>query len=169
MRAITERDLRSCFVNCSKGDAARLGLPRDFAQSPWDDLDFLGWRDPRAPGRAYLVAETGDRLTGIALRLASAPGRARGFNSTSLCSFCQTAHTGGGVALMSARRGGEAGKQGNTVGQYLCADLACSLYVRGKKQTLLGDGHETGVPLETKLARIRANLDVFVASVTAGP
>ncbi|MGI5170642.1 FBP domain-containing protein [Spirillospora sp. CA-253888] len=165
MRAITERDLRSCFVNCSKGDAKRLNLPKDFEESPWDDLDFLGWRDPKAPDRAYLVAETGDRLTGIALRYASAPGKARGFNSTSLCSFCQTAHTGGGVALMSARRSGEAGKRGNTVGQYLCADLACSLYVRGRKQTLLGGRHDDGVPLEEKVARIKANLDAFVASV----
>ncbi|MGI5329735.1 FBP domain-containing protein [Actinomadura nitritigenes] len=49
------------------------------------------------PERAYLVAEENDRLTGIALRLAVAPGKARGFTSTSLCSFCHTAHTGGGV------------------------------------------------------------------------
>ncbi|MEW2353158.1 FBP domain-containing protein [Spirillospora sp. NPDC029432] len=167
MQAITERDLRSCFVNCSKGDARRLSLPKDFAESPWDDLDFLGWRDEKAPDRAYLVAETGGRLTGIALRLASAPGRARGFNSSSLCSVCQTVHTGGGVALMSARRSGEAGKQGNTVGRYLCADLACSLYVRGKKQTLLGNGRDDGFPLEEKVARIKANLDAFVASVVA--
>jgi hypothetical protein len=165
MRVITERDLRSCFVNCSKGDAKRLNLPKDFARSPWDDLDFLGWRDPKAPDRAYLVAETGDRLTGIALRFASAPGKARGFDSTSLCSLCHTVHTGGGVALMSARRSGEAGKQGNTVGRYLCADLACSLYVRGRKQTLLGDAHDDGVPLGEKVARIRANLDAFVTSV----
>ncbi|GGV29003.1 hypothetical protein GCM10010182_60000 [Actinomadura cremea] len=167
MRAITERDLRSCFVNCSKGDAKRLNLPKDFAQCPWNDLDFLGWRDPKAPERAYLVAETSDRPVGVALRIASAPGKARGFNSTSLCSFCQTVHTGGGVALMSARRSGEAGKQGNTVGRYLCADLACSLYVRGRKQTLLGDAHDDGVPLEEKTARIRANLAAFTTLILA--
>ncbi|QKG19041.1 hypothetical protein ACTIVE_0677 [Actinomadura verrucosospora] len=68
---------------------------------------------------------------------------------------------------MSARRRCEAGKQGNTVGRYLCADLACSLYVRGRKQTLLGDGRDDGVPLEEKVARIRTNLDAFLASVVA--
>ncbi|WP_030176962.1 FBP domain-containing protein [Spirillospora albida] len=167
MRAITEGELRTCFVNCSKGDAKRLNLPKDFAESPWEDLDFLGWRDPKAPDRAYLVAERGDGLIGIALRFASAPGRARGFNSTSMCSFCQTVHTGGGVALLGARRGGEAGKQGNSVGQYLCADLACSLYVRGRKQTLLGDGHDDGVPLADRVERLRTNLDAFIASVIA--
>ncbi|MBD2894223.1 hypothetical protein amrb99_31460 [Actinomadura sp. RB99] len=99
-------------------------------------LDFLGWRDPKAPDRVYLIAEKDDRLTGIALRLASAPGKARGFNSTSLCSFCHTAHTGGGVALMSARRSGDAGKQGNTV------------------------------PLEEKVARIKTNLDAFITSIS---
>ncbi|KAB2350696.1 FBP domain-containing protein [Actinomadura rudentiformis] len=90
-------------------------------------------RDPKAPGRAYLVTETGDQFIGIALRFASAPG-----------------------------------KQGNTVGRYLCADLACSLYARGRKQTLLGDGPDDGVPFEEKIARIRANLDAFVASVVLG-
>jgi hypothetical protein len=168
MQAITELDLRACFVNCSKGAAMRLSLPENFTQSPWEDLDFLGWRDPKAHERAYLVVETGDRFTGIELRRASAAGKARGFTSTSLCSFCHTAHTGGGVALLSARRSGAAGRQGNTVGQYMCADLSCSLYVRGKKQTLLGGGSlDDGIPLEKKVARIRAKLDAFVASVTA--
>ncbi|WP_449061964.1 FBP domain-containing protein [Planomonospora algeriensis] len=35
---------------------------------------------------------------------------------------------------MPARRTGEAGRQGDSVGQYLCTGLACSLYTRGRKQ-----------------------------------
>lgn len=61
----------------------------------------------RARDRAYPVAETTDRLTGIALCFASAPGKARGFTSTGLRSLCRTVHTSGGVPLMSARRSGE--------------------------------------------------------------
>ncbi|TGN78537.1 FBP domain-containing protein, partial [Streptomyces griseoluteus] len=49
MRPLTEQDIRASFVNCSKGDAKRLAVPRDLAERPWDDLDFLGWRDPGAP------------------------------------------------------------------------------------------------------------------------
>ncbi|HEX4813379.1 MAG TPA: FBP domain-containing protein, partial [Nonomuraea sp.] len=71
MRAIAEHEIRASFVNCTKGEARRLAVPRDLDARPWDDLDFLGWRDPSAPDRAYLVAEHGDRLVGVALRRAA--------------------------------------------------------------------------------------------------
>jgi len=34
------------------------------------------------------------------------------------------------VSLFVAPKAGEAGKRGNTVGTYLCADLACSTLIR---------------------------------------
>ncbi|GAA4596377.1 FBP domain-containing protein [Planotetraspora phitsanulokensis] len=163
MRPVTEQDIRTSFVNCSKGEAKRLDLPQDLADLPWEDLDFLGWRDPGAPGRAYLIAERDGPLVGIALRVTS--GASRGFTSRSMCSLCLSTHTGGGVALMTARRTGEAGRQGNSVGQYLCIDLACSLYTRGKKETAgAGVVHES-LTLEEKVARTRANLHSFVDKV----
>ena len=85
MRPVTERDIRASFVNCSKGEAKRLNVPKDFADLPWDDLDFLGWRDPRAPERAYLVADRGGRLTGVALRAA---GRASAASPRAACARC---------------------------------------------------------------------------------
>ncbi|MGW4958375.1 FBP domain-containing protein [Nonomuraea sp. NPDC004186] len=163
MRPVTERDIRASFINCSKGETQRLSMPRDFTQSPWEDLDFLGWRDPGAPERAYLVAERESSFVGIALRVTS--GSSRGFTSRSMCSLCLTMHTSGGVALMTARRTGEAGRQGNSVGQYLCTDLDCSLYVRGKKKAA-GDGAiDESLSLPEKVARTRANLFAFLAKV----
>ncbi|MFB4320357.1 FBP domain-containing protein [Actinomadura sp. 21ATH] len=164
MRAITESDIRTSFVNCSKGEAKRLGLPKDFDERPWDDLDFLGWRDPGAPGRSYLVTESGDRLVGIALRVTSGGGR--GFTTRSMCSLCLTTRSGGGVSLMTARRTGEAGRQGNTVGQYLCGDLDCSLYVRGRKESVAGGAMEESLTPDEKVARLHANLDAFLAKIT---
>ncbi|MEU9888716.1 FBP domain-containing protein [Sphaerisporangium sp. NPDC051011] len=167
MRPVTEHDIRASFVNCSKGEAKRLDLPRDLADLPWADLDFLGWRDPGAPERAYLVAESdGERdgpLVGIALRVTS--GAPRNFTTRSMCSLCLTTHTSGGVALMTARRTGEAGRQGNSVGQYLCIDLACSLYTRGKREAAGGGVIDESLTLEEKIARIRAKLDAFLAKV----
>jgi hypothetical protein len=163
MRSVTESDIRSCFVNCSKGEAKRLGLPKDLDQRPWDDLDFLGWRDPGAPDRAYLVVEHQGRLVGLSLRAAS--GGSGGFTSRSMCSLCLTTHTSGGVALMTARRTGEAGRQGNSVGHYLCTDLACSLYVRGRRQAAAGGTLEESLTPVEKIARMRANLDAFLAKV----
>ncbi|WP_105975118.1 FBP domain-containing protein [Streptomyces geranii] len=163
MEPLTEQEIRAAFVNCSKGEATRLSVPRDLADRPWDDLDFLGWRDPQASDRAYLVAELEGRPTGLALRT-SAP--AFGQTRRSMCSMCLTAHTGG-VALMVAARAGKAGKQGNSVGAYMCGDLCCSLYVRGRKDAGAGARlHET-ITLEEKIRRTVGNLAAFVARVTA--
>ncbi|GAA4064158.1 FBP domain-containing protein [Actinomadura miaoliensis] len=163
MEPLTEHDIRTSFVNCSKGEAKRLGLPKDFADLPWDDLDFLGWRDPGAPERAYLVAPRNGRLLGISLRVTSSSSR--GFTSRSMCSVCLTTRTAGGVALMTARRTGDAGRQGNSVGQYLCGDLDCSLYVRGKKESVARGGLSESLTLDEKLARVQANLDAFIEKV----
>jgi hypothetical protein len=165
MKPISESDIRSSFVNCSKGEARRLGVPKDLGEQPWDDLDFLGWRDAGAPRRGYLVAEWHDgSLAGIALRAAA--GASRGFTARSMCSLCLTTHTSRGVALMTARRAGQAGRQGNTVGQYVCADLACSLYTRGKKQAAAGMGLEESLSVDEKIARTQLNLTAFIDKVT---
>lgn len=71
MRAVSEQDIRASFVNCSKGEAKRLTLPGDLGERPWDDLDFLGWRDLSAPDRSYLVTDVDGELTGITLRFPS--------------------------------------------------------------------------------------------------
>lgn len=163
MKALTEQEIRRAFVNCSKGAAKRLSVPHDLAERHWDDLDFLGWRDPQAPDRAYLVTELDGRPTALALR---STGASSWQTWRSMCSMCMTAHTGG-VSLMAAPKAGKAGQQGNTVGAYICSDLACSLYLRGKKDVGMGAQlHET-LTLEQKIERTVANLAAFIARVTA--
>ncbi len=160
MKPLTEPEIRAAFVNCTKGEASRLNVPRDLAERPWDDLDFLGWRDPQAPDRAYLVAELDGRPVAVALRASSAAAwQAR----RSICSLCVTPHSGG-VSLLVAPRAGKAGKQGNSVGAYMCADLACSLYVRGKKE--VGTKFHESLTVEEKVHRTVTNLAAFVAKVT---
>ncbi|MDT0567610.1 FBP domain-containing protein [Streptomyces sp. DSM 3412] len=159
MQALTEHDIRTSFVNCSKGEAKRIFVPRDLEQRPWADLDFLGWRDPGAPDRSYLVAERESGLVGVTLRL---PSARRGFLHRSMCSVCLTTHPGGGVSLMTARKAGAAGREGNSVGVYLCADLACSLYVRGKKALDTGTRFEESLTLEEQIARTVGNLSAFL-------
>lgn len=149
MRPLTEREIRTSFVNCTKGEAKRLTVPRDLADQPWDDLDFFGWHETRE--RAYLVTET----AGVALRVTTAR---RG-----LCSLCLTPHTGDGVALMTARKSGPSGQRGDSVGAYICADLACSLYLRGKKDSRR---MEESLTLEEQVDRTMANLAAFLKRVT---
>jgi hypothetical protein len=185
---LTEQEIRAAFVNCSKGEAKRLHVPRDLAEQPWADLDFLGWRDPQAPDRAYLVADLadaalegtavkgnavkgsgsgGDRLGAgpVAITLRS-PAPAPGQKRANLCSICLTSHVGG-VTLMVAPRTGKAGQQGNSVGAYICGDLACSLYTRGIKFTASSSRLQERLTLEEKVERNIANLSAFLAKVTA--
>ncbi|MEJ8658232.1 MULTISPECIES: FBP domain-containing protein [Streptomyces] len=160
MKALTESAVRASFINCSKGEAKRLAVPRDLDARPWDDLDFLGWRDPGAPDRSYLVAERDDGpAVGIALRF---PSRQRGYLHRSMCSLCLTTHPGDGVSLMTARKTGQAGREGNSVGLYMCTDLACSLYVRGIKTPVPGGRLQESLTVEQQAERTRDHLFGFL-------
>jgi treble-clef zinc-finger protein len=166
MRPITENEIRRSFVNCSQGEAKRLNIPRDLDDRPWDALDFLGWRDPGAPDRAYLVAERDDG-TPVGITLRAVQGTRRGFTSRSMCSVCLTTHTSGGVSLMTARRTGEAGRRGNTVGEYLCTDLACSLYTRGLLKGVEDPSLTETLSTDDKILRTLLNVTAFVEKVTS--
>lgn len=168
MDPLTEKQIRASFVNSTKGEAARLRLPLGFAELPWTDLDFLGWVDPGAPLRAHLVVPGADeKPLGVSLRV-PALGRTSAMKS-SLCQVCLTAHASSGVSLFTAPLAGQRGRQGNTVGIYLCADLACPLYVRGRRQPQLRSGRqEESLTTEERVTRLRTNLDAFTAKVVDG-
>ncbi|MDG4758854.1 FBP domain-containing protein [Micromonospora sp. WMMD710] len=161
MLVATEPAIRASFVNCTQGETKRMAVPNDLEMRLWHDLDFFGWRDPAAPQRAYLVAESGGGLIGVALRAApQQTGRVR----RSMCSLCLTTHTGEGVSLMTARKAGPGGRQGNSVGLYICSDLACSLYVRGKKHA--GPRMHETLTLAEKIDRTTTALTAFLRRVT---
>ncbi|MEU7238761.1 FBP domain-containing protein [Streptomyces sparsogenes] len=163
MKAVTEQAIRASFVNCSKGEAKRLAVPRDLDERPWNDLDFLGWRDPAAPDRGYVVVERDGRLVGVALRT---PGQQRGHLHRGMCSLCLTTHPGSGVSLMTARKAGKAGREGNSAGLYICADLQCSLYLRGKKTPDPGGSRiSESLTLEEQMARLTTKLFDFLDSL----
>lgn len=162
---LAESEIRRSFVNCSRGEARSLSLPAAFSRVDWADQDFFGWRDPKAPLRAYIVAERDSGLVGIALRTASA-GRSQ-IRAAMMCDLCRTVHEAGSAGLFVAPVAGEAGKQGNTVGLYMCGDLACSAYVRGTlRPTVRPQANDAVAPAE-RIAVMMANLDRFLNRVTA--
>lgn len=161
MTPLTEAEIRMSFVNCSQGEAKRLRVPLGLADTAWDSIDFLGWRDPGAPAAAYLVTEWREKPTGLVLRL-STDRRASGRQN--MCALCSTVHSTTDVALMVAPRPGASGRNGNTVGTYLCTDLACSLYARRLKQPERVQPVET-LSTEARIERVRTNLDTFVRRV----
>lgn len=161
MSPLTEQQIRASFVNCSKGEAKRLNVPRSLPEQPWEDLDFLGWRDPQSRVRGYVVAEVDGAPYGIVLR---ATDGSAGTPRKNLCALCLTPHGAGGVTLMVAPRAGKAGQNGDSVGTYICADLACSLYVRGKRVTEMGRMPES-LTLEQQVERLTTNLETFLRRV----
>ena len=126
MRQLTEDDIRAVFANANDDELRLLTLAADFMLTDWDHLDFLAWRDPRSKGRGYLIAEVGSRPIGVVLRAAEGTSRA----GSALCNVCHTMQPADQVSLFSARKAGDAGLRGDTVGTYLCADLSCHENVR---------------------------------------
>lgn len=163
MKPVTADEIRAAMVNCSKGEAKRLPVPRDLAERPWDDLDFLGWRDPSGSDRGYLVTEYQGALTGLVLRCVPPTAAGRGVGRrTTVCSLCLTAHPGTGVTLMTAAR---RRNREDSVGIRICADLDCPLYLRGIKTPAQGGGMPETLSLEEKSSRLRGSLEAFLAKV----
>jgi hypothetical protein len=126
MRQLTEDDIRATFANATDDELRLLTPAADFLLIDWDHLDFLAWRDPRAKGRGYLIAEVDDDPVGVVLRAAEGTSRA----ASALCNVCHTMQPADQVALFSARKAGDAGLRGDSIGTYLCADLSCHENVR---------------------------------------
>ncbi|MFJ4210975.1 FBP domain-containing protein [Paenarthrobacter sp. NPDC089675] len=127
MQKITAQQIRSSFINASRSEAAKLNLPRNFESIEWDSLEFLGWRDEKMPQRGYLVLPVNGKPTGIMLR---APEGGSGKKRAVLCELCRDVFSKADVYLWVAKRAGQSGKDGNTVGTLICAEFGCSANVR---------------------------------------
>ncbi|MGY1671211.1 FBP domain-containing protein [Geodermatophilus sp. SYSU D00710] len=158
---MTEAQVRRSFVNCSKGEANSATLPRDLADLPWDELEVLGWRDAKAPLRGYLVVQREGRPVGVALRAADTRMPVR---RSVMCLLCRSTHAGDAVSLFTARRAGEAGRNGNTVGTYVCADLGCAVRARSEIPPWLRDRDPLLVG-EERVAELRGRVAEFVDAV----
>jgi hypothetical protein len=66
------------------------------------------------------------------------------------------------VSLLTAHKVGDSGRRGNSIGIYMCTDLACSLYARNKKRPALGNRYREDLTDEEKAERVRTNLRAFV-------
>ena len=125
MQPLTENQVRAALVNATPDELDRVGVPLSLVLADWDHLDFLAWSDPDFRGRGYMIFERDGVPTGIVLRAASG-SRPR----AAMCNLCHTMQPGNQVALFTARRAGDAGARGDSVGTYICADLGCHENVR---------------------------------------
>ena len=159
MRALTEADVRASFVNADADDLRVMEMPHDFMLVDWDYLDFFAWRDPAAHRRGYVLIQQETEVRGIVLRV-SEPGRAR----SSMCNICHTMQPGTQVSLFSARRAGDAGARGDSIGTYMCADLSCHENVRLAHPLAPNEVRAAG-QVDFRLDGTRRRMEAFVSRV----
>lgn len=116
--------IRESFVNVV--DPERVPLP-PLHEVIWADREYLGWRDPQFRQRGYLVHWLDDEPVGIVVRSSPTPPPP---GVAAMCSLCHTARASDQISMFSAPRAGQAGLDGNSVGTYICDDLACSHVLR---------------------------------------
>ena len=157
MDALTADELRAAVVNGSRSQIKAMPPPPELGALPWEQLDFLGWRDPRAATRGYLVAPHEDGAVGLLLRAPSSRGGRRG---SAMCALCRSVRTSADIDLFVAPKAGGRGRAGDSVGTYICSDLACSYYVRGLRPLDLPQGER--LPVERRVELLRERVGAFV-------
>jgi hypothetical protein len=154
MKPLTERDIRDSFVNASPTELERMTLP-GLHEVLWNEREYLGWRDAQSPLRGYVVHWVDDRAVGIVVR-ASESGLRPGIPA--MCALCHTQQPSPQVRMFTAPRAGEPGRNGNSLGTYICDDLACSLLIRMSYV----DGRAA---LEARAAGLLERVQSFTANV----
>jgi len=114
------------MINMSADEVQHMSIP-GLHETLWDEREFLGWRDVNHKTRGYLVFWVGHQLRGVMVRGAESAMPA---GKSAVCALCHTHQPAPQVSLFVAPKAGEEGLRGNTVGTYLCADLACSTIMR---------------------------------------
>ncbi len=150
MNPLDDKQIRDAFVNATKREAAQAVLP-DLDALDWARLDYLGWRDRKAPLSAYVALWLDDEPVTLLLRAPSAGATRR--RSKGVCAWCEDVVVTDDVSLYAARRAGAAGRKGDTIGTLLCTDFACSRNVR-RPPTFTEAGNDPAMREYTTAARI---------------
>ncbi|MEU8265381.1 FBP domain-containing protein [Micromonospora sp. NPDC048999] len=130
MRPMTREEVRAAIVNLDPSEK-RVRLPVRFDDVRWDRIDYLGWRDLRAPQRVYLVTEADGQALGVLLR--QAPNEAVLGSRAVMCDLCRSSRRFNEVSLFTARRPSRDKRERlNTLGLHLCTDLDCAVNTHTK-------------------------------------
>lgn len=159
MIPLTEKSVRSSFINTSLRERTSLTVPTDIGGVDWDGLDYYGWRDAKSPLLGFLVAELDGEPVGLMLRQAEQPTRTR-----PQCSWCEDVTLPNDVVFFTARRAGKAGRDGNTVGTLLCAHFECSANVRRLPPPAYL-GYDVQAARDRRIAALRDHVAGFVRDI----
>ncbi|MGC5534354.1 FBP domain-containing protein [Streptomyces sp. SR-10] len=159
---MTREEVRGAIVNLDPA-AKRVRLPARFDDVRWHRIDYLGWRDPSSPKRAYLVTEADGRARGVLLR--QAPNDSAHGSRAMMCDLCRFARRFNEVSLLTAQRPSRDKRARlNAVGLLLCTDLDCAVKVHSKPDREAFDRPVEGI-LRSRREGLRSRTVAFVRSV----
>ena len=162
MFTLTEKSIRSSFINVSQRERSSLTVPADVPQVDWAARDYYGWRDPKTPLLGFVVAEIDGSPVGLQLRQADQPTRTR-----PQCSWCSDVTLPNDVVLFTARRAGKAGRAGDAVGTLLCARFECSRNVR-RLDPPPYLGFDAAAARDRRVDALRTHVDTFFRAIRDG-
>lgn len=162
MYPVTEREIRACLVNATLRERNNLNLPNDFAGIDWDAIDYLGWRDRKYDGIAYVIVPHQQGPVGILLRQAEARSR-----RMTQCSWCEDVYLSNDVVFYGAKLAGKAGRNGDTVGTLVCEHFECSANVR-RRHPAPYPGFDVEAARAERISALREHVDAFAQRVLDG-
>ena len=158
MQNLTEAQIRASFINTTRSERTRASMP-DFDELVWDKLDYLGWRDRKQPQIGYVVGVVDGEPVGVMLRQSDTRPRSR-----AQCTWCTDVTLPNDVVLFAARRAGDAGRRGDTVGTLVCSGFECSRNVR-KLPPLPYPGFDREAARLQRIATLGTTVEAFLRDV----
>ncbi|MCT9820953.1 FBP domain-containing protein [Microbacterium sp. W1N] len=162
MRPFSEADIRASFLNASLRERKAALLPDDLDETAWESLDYLGWHDRKLAQVAYVTVDLDGAPASLMLRRADAKPRGR-----AQCSWCADITLPNDVVMYIAKRAGEAGRRGDTVGVLVCENFECSANVR-KLPPSAYLGFDREAARDRRIDALRENVAAFARAVRDG-
>lgn len=159
MHALTQQQIIDSFRGATKSELKRVTFAPDFDETRFDRLEYLGWRDRKIPRRAYVSVPTGDELVTILLTQAETKPKAK-----AMCTWCRDVTLSSPAVLYTVRRGGAAGRKGDTIGVLICEDFSCAANAR-KLPPAYHKATDVDAIRDENLIELRRRVTGFVAEV----
>lgn len=159
MDSVSQQQIIDAFRGATKSEVKRVTFPADFDELDFAKLEFVGWRDKKIPRRAYVSVPTDDGLVTLLLTQAESKPKAK-----AMCTWCRDVNLSSQAVLYTVRRGGSAGRKGDTIGVLVCEDFSCAANAR-KLPPAFHKGTDTDLIREQNLADLRRRVTGFVAEV----
>ena len=159
MNSYTRDQILAAFRGATRSEVKKVTFAPDFDAVAFGKLEYYGWTDPKIPRRAYLLVDRPDGPVALLLNRAAVKPRGR-----TMCTWCNDVNLTDEAVLYTVRRGGAAGRKGDTLGTLICANFGCSGNVR-QLPPAYHRGTDLDLIREQRVEELRSKVHGFVDKV----